>query len=53
MVLKAVDGAPKYLIALIEDVTERKKAEQRVAFLAHHDALTGLANRAALDAENR
>jgi diguanylate cyclase (GGDEF)-like protein/PAS domain S-box-containing protein len=48
MVLKGGDGAPKYLIALIEDVTERKKAEQRVAFLAHHDALTGLANRAAL-----
>ena len=48
MVLKGSDGAPKYLIALIEDVTERKKAEQRVAFLAHHDALTGLANRAAL-----
>ncbi len=48
MVLKGNDGAPKYLIALIEDVTERKKAEQRVAFLAHHDALTGLANRAAL-----
>jgi diguanylate cyclase (GGDEF)-like protein/PAS domain S-box-containing protein len=48
MVLTGGDGAPKYLIALIEDVTERKKAEQRVAFLAHHDALTGLANRAAL-----
>src|SRR5580704_4947251 len=29
MVLKGGDGAPKYLIALIEDVTERKKAEQR------------------------
>jgi diguanylate cyclase (GGDEF)-like protein/PAS domain S-box-containing protein len=38
----------KYLIAVIEDVTERKKAEQRIAFMAHHDALTGLANRAAL-----
>jgi diguanylate cyclase (GGDEF)-like protein/PAS domain S-box-containing protein len=41
-------GEAKYLIAVIEDVTERKKAEQRIAFLAHHDALTGLANRAAL-----
>ncbi len=48
MVLKNGNGEPKYLIAVIEDVTERKKAEQRVAFLAHHDALTGLANRAAL-----
>jgi diguanylate cyclase (GGDEF)-like protein/PAS domain S-box-containing protein len=41
-------GNPEYLIAVIEDVTERKKAEQRIAFMAHHDALTGLANRAAL-----
>jgi diguanylate cyclase (GGDEF)-like protein/PAS domain S-box-containing protein len=41
-------GEAKYLIAVIEDVTESKKAEQRIAFLAHHDALTGLANRAAL-----
>ena len=41
-------GDPEYLIAVIEDVTERKKAEQRIAFMAHHDALTGLANRAAL-----
>jgi diguanylate cyclase (GGDEF)-like protein/PAS domain S-box-containing protein len=41
-------GEAKYLIAVIEDVTESRKAEQRIAFLAHHDALTGLANRAAL-----
>jgi len=41
-------GEAKYLIAVIEDVTESKKAEQRIAFLAHHDALTGLANRVAL-----
>ena len=53
MVIRDGHGEPKYLIAVIEDVTERKKAEQRIAFLAHHDALTGLANRAALIAENR
>jgi diguanylate cyclase (GGDEF)-like protein/PAS domain S-box-containing protein len=41
-------GEARYLIAVIEDVTERKKNEQRIAFLAHHDALTGLANRVAL-----
>ena len=35
-------------IAVIEDVTERKKAEQRIAFLAHHDASDRAANRAAL-----
>ncbi len=32
-------------IATYEDVTERKMAEDRVAFMAEHDGLTGLANR--------
>jgi diguanylate cyclase (GGDEF)-like protein/PAS domain S-box-containing protein len=48
MVIKNNQGEAKCIIAVIEDVTERKKTEQRIAFLAHHDALTGLANRAAL-----
>jgi diguanylate cyclase (GGDEF)-like protein/PAS domain S-box-containing protein len=48
MVIKGSQGEDKYLIAVIEDATERKMAEQRIAFLAHHDTLTGLANRAAL-----
>ena len=51
MVIKDSRGEAKYLIAVIEDATERKKTEQRIAFLAHHDALTGLANRAALAQE--
>ncbi len=48
IVVRKSQGDAKCIIAVIEDVTERKKAEQRIAFLAHHDALTGLANRAAL-----
>ncbi|MBV8564140.1 MAG: EAL domain-containing protein [Methylobacteriaceae bacterium] len=41
------DGAPKYLLNLSEDITERKRAEERIAYIAYHDALTDLPNRAA------
>jgi diguanylate cyclase (GGDEF)-like protein len=30
------------------DITERRNSEKQIAFLAHHDALTGLANRVQL-----
>ncbi|MGP0088893.1 MAG: EAL domain-containing protein [Xanthobacteraceae bacterium] len=40
-------GRQAALIAAI-DITERKRAEARVAFMAHHDALTSLPNRVLL-----
>jgi len=39
-----VDAAPATLSTIV-DVTERKRAEEHVTFLAHHDPLTGVANR--------
>jgi diguanylate cyclase (GGDEF)-like protein/PAS domain S-box-containing protein len=41
-------GDARYLIVVIDDVTDRKKSEQQIVFMAHHDALTGLANRVAV-----
>jgi diguanylate cyclase (GGDEF)-like protein/PAS domain S-box-containing protein len=40
-------GQPAVLLALM-DITERKRAEARMLFMAQHDGLTGLANRSAL-----
>ena len=37
-----------YFIAIKQDITERKAAEERVQYLAYYDALTGLPNRTLL-----
>ncbi len=42
------DGRAARLIGVAMDITDRKLAEQRVAHMAHHDALTGLPNRVLL-----
>ncbi|SBS32741.1 Cyclic di-GMP phosphodiesterase Gmr [Marinomonas aquimarina] len=38
-------GRVSYFIAVHEDITTRKEAEQQVLYMAQHDDLTGLANR--------
>ncbi|HET9716042.1 MAG TPA: EAL domain-containing protein [Pseudolabrys sp.] len=45
LVVRDASGEAKHLVVVIDDITERKKSEQRIAFMAHHDVLTGLANR--------
>ena len=37
---------PQYLLGISEDITEQKLAGEQIAHMAHHDALTNLANRA-------
>jgi diguanylate cyclase (GGDEF)-like protein/PAS domain S-box-containing protein len=38
-------GEPRYLIHVIEDVTERRRADEKIEHMAHYDALTDLPNR--------
>jgi len=43
------DGRPWVLQCVLGDITRRKEAEEQMAFLAYHDVLTGLPNRAMFD----
>src|SRR5665213_3676208 len=43
------DGKPQYLISVIRDLTERRRHEQQIAHMAHHDSLTDLPNRASFN----
>jgi len=39
-------GGQRYYIGIVRDITERKRAEEKIAHLAHYDYLTDLPNRA-------
>ena len=39
-------GEPAFIEGVMLDITDRKKAEEQAAFLAYHDKLTGLPNKA-------
>ncbi|WP_405133210.1 diguanylate cyclase domain-containing protein [Nocardia sp. NBC_01388] len=38
-------GVPRYTLILVEDISERRALRERLHYRAHHDQLTGLANR--------
>jgi diguanylate cyclase (GGDEF)-like protein/PAS domain S-box-containing protein len=42
------NGVVDYFVTVVQDITERKQAEEHIQHLAHYDALTGLPNRVLL-----
>jgi diguanylate cyclase (GGDEF)-like protein/PAS domain S-box-containing protein len=44
--IPAVDGIPVRYASVFHDITEQRQANARIQYLAFHDALTGLPNRA-------
>jgi PAS domain S-box-containing protein len=38
-------GEPRYLINVVDDISDRRRADEKIAHLAHYDALTDLPNR--------
>lgn len=41
-------GGEKFRVHIIRDISERKKAEEKILYLANYDSLTGIFNRARL-----
>jgi GGDEF domain-containing protein len=44
-VIRGPNGEPQYLMGVVEDLTEQKRAEAKIAHMARHDSLTDLPNR--------
>jgi diguanylate cyclase (GGDEF)-like protein/PAS domain S-box-containing protein len=45
LAIRDKNGEPRYLINIVDDVTERRRAHDKIAHLAHYDPLTDLPNR--------
>ncbi|MBZ9820804.1 putative bifunctional diguanylate cyclase/phosphodiesterase [Mesorhizobium sp. CA4] len=48
LAVESHDGKSKYVLAVAEDITDRKRDAARIAHMATHDALTDLPNRTML-----
>lgn len=46
--LRKPDGQVDYFVSMVEDITERMQAQQKIEYLAHFDPLTSLPNRTLL-----
>ncbi|MEV6970091.1 EAL domain-containing protein [Hamadaea sp. NPDC051192] len=43
--IRAQDGAPRFAVGMVQDITEQRRLLTELAFQATHDPLTGLPNR--------
>ena len=50
-VVRDAEGRPDHLLAQVQDVTERKRFEEQLQYMADHDPLTGLLNRRCFELE--